>query len=180
MGGRGRFGRGQRRVSPPSLGLARYSGLPGQGQEETLADWFLERAAHTLHLSLPQIGTHVPASWVSEPICKPLRNKLCDLAGAESRSAASGYDQKFVALRAVAGGSTGRSRGSLSCCQGHTSPTLGFPPNWGLGVTWHPRQVTQFPAPTTYTVYGQDKNNGPHAGLSSVLLSSSCRHNSQT
>ena len=151
MGGRGRFGRGQRRVSPPSLGLARYSGLPGQGQEETLADWFLERAAHTLHLSLPQIGTHVPASWVSEPICKPLRNKLCDLAGAESRSAASGCDQKFVALRAVAGGSTGRSRGSLSCCQGHTSPTLGFPPNWGWGDL-APRQVTQFPAPTTYTV----------------------------
>ena len=74
MGGRVGLGRGQRRVSPPSLGLARYSGLPGQGQEETLADWFLERAAHTLHLSLPQIGTHVPASWVSEPICKPLRN----------------------------------------------------------------------------------------------------------
>ena len=35
MGGRVGLGRGQRRVSPPSLGLAHYSGLPGQGQEET-------------------------------------------------------------------------------------------------------------------------------------------------
>ena len=51
MGGRGGLGRGQRRVSPPSLGLARYSGLPGQGQEETLADWFLERAAHSAPVS---------------------------------------------------------------------------------------------------------------------------------
>ena len=135
MGGRGRFGRGQRRVSPPSLGLARYSGLPGQGQEETLADWFLERAAHTLHLSLPQIGTHVPASWVSEPICKPLRNKLCDLAGAESRSAASGYDQKFVALRAVAGGaqSTRAVPGqSFLLSRSHQS-NLGLPAKLGWG-----------------------------------------------
>ena len=73
MGGRVGLGRGQRRVSPPSLGLARYSGLPGQGQEETrwTGSW---KGRHTLHLSLPQIGTRVPASRASESICKPLRN----------------------------------------------------------------------------------------------------------
>ena len=55
MGGRVGLGRGQRRVSPPSHGLARYSGLPGQGQEETrwTGSW---KGRHTLHLSLMQIG----------------------------------------------------------------------------------------------------------------------------
>ena len=153
MGGVG-LGEARGGYRPHRLALRATQGYLGKDRRKRwrTGSW---KGRHTLHLSLPQIGTHVPASWVSEPICKPLRNKLCDLAGAESRSAASGYDQKFVALRAVAGGSTGRSRGSLSCCQGHTSPTLGFPPNWG-GVTWHLRQVTQFPAPSTYTVCGQE------------------------
>ena len=50
MGGVG-WGEARGGYRPHRFGLARYSGLPGQGQEETLADWFLERAAHSAPVS---------------------------------------------------------------------------------------------------------------------------------
>ena len=156
MGGRVGLGRGQRRVSPPSLGLAHYSGLPGQGQEETrwTGSW---KGRHTLHLSLMHIGTCVHACRAHQPICKSLRNNFATRpvpSRSRLKTAATKNSLLYGQWRAVRR-AQGRSRGSLSCCQGHTSPTLGFPPNWG-GVTWHLRQVTQFPAPSTYTVCGQE------------------------
>ena len=76
MGGRVGLGRGQRRVSPPSLGLARYSGLPRQGQEETLADWFLERAAHSAPVSHADRHDVCLRAGPCQPICKSLRNNF--------------------------------------------------------------------------------------------------------
>ena len=75
MGGRVGLGRGQRRVSPPSLGLARYSGLPGQGQEETrwTGSW---KGRHTAPVSHAHRHDVCLRAGPCQPICKSLRNNF--------------------------------------------------------------------------------------------------------
>lgn len=129
MGGRGGLGRGQRRVSPPSLGLARYSGLPGQGQEETLADWFLERAAHSAPVSpadrhmcsgprsqfaSPCVITPRPGRCRVAVSCKRLRPKIRCFTGSGGRQHRAVPGQSFLLSRSH-------------------QPNLGLPAKLGVG-----------------------------------------------
>ena len=152
MGGVG-LGEARGGYRPHRLALRATQGYLGKDRRKRwrTGSW---KGRHTLHLSLMHTGTCVHACRAHQPICKSLRNNFATRpvpSRSRLKTAATKNSLLYGQWRAVRR-AQGRSRGSLSCCQGHTSPTLGFPPNWGLGVTWHPRQVTQFPAPTTYTV----------------------------
>ena len=177
MGGVG-WGEARGGYRPHRLALRATQGYLGKDRRKRwrTGSW---KGRHTLHLSLPQIGTCVPASRASAPICEPLRNNSATRpvpSRGRLQTAATKNSLLYGQWRAAAQGGPGAVFPAVKV----TSAQPWASRQTGGGVTWHPRQVTQFPAPTTYTVLGQDRNNGPHAGLSSVLLSSSCRHNSQT
>ena len=120
-------------IAPIALALRATQGYLGKDRRKRwrTGSW---KGRHTLHLSLPQIGTCVPASRASTPICEPLRNNSATRpvpSRGRLQTAATKNSLLYGQWRAAAQGGPGAVFPAVKVTP--AQPWASFPPNWGWG-----------------------------------------------